>query len=294
MTSLDPAAVAAHAFPERTASWGPDDVILYHLAVGAGAGAAPFDLRYVYERDLVVLPSFGTLFAIAPILELLRDPAVGVPLERLLHGEHRIDVHRPLPVAATITTSVRVEAIEDKDPHAVVALVVESREVADDRPLFTNRYRGFLRGAGGFGGTRRPRDRAAETGGRPESTVRLPTTPSQALLYRLCGDKHPLHVDPAFARAAGFDRPVLHGLCTFGLVCHGVVSSLLDGDATRLRTMSARFAEVVFPGETLELSCRRGTDAIRGVARCAERGTDVLTDLAIDLRMEGQDAERTA
>jgi acyl dehydratase len=234
--------------PERDLAWSAADVLLYHLGVGAGVD----DLRYVYERDLHVLPTFAlvtsTLRETAP--PSLDLPGVDVDLVNALHGRQELIVHRPLPVEGKARATTRIAEIQDKGSAAVIVTELVARD-PDGEPLFTTRTHIFVRGAGGFGGERGASGRVPPPDRAPDAVIETPTDSAQAVLYRLCGDLNPLHVDPEFAVMAGFPGPILHGLCTYGMVCKAVVDSQLDGDVRRVAGFRARFAGVVFPGETL-------------------------------------------
>jgi acyl dehydratase len=250
---IDPAIAIGASLGETTFSWTPSDVLLYHLALGAGADPlSPRELRYATEQDLQVLPTFGV---IAPTLRQTAPPKVSFPgiqidLARVLHGQQEITVHRPLPAEATATARTRIADVFDKGKAAVI--VQESTVLdANEEPLYTTRSTIFARGEGGFGGSRGPSVKIDFPDREPDFVVDTPTLPQQALLYRLCGDRNPLHSDPAFALAAGFPRPILHGLCTYGIVCKAVIDAVLDGDVTRVAGYCVKFAGVVFPGETL-------------------------------------------
>jgi acyl dehydratase len=179
-------------------------------------------------------------------------PGVDVDLSALLHGSQELVVRRPIPVAGEAIARTCVVDVHDKGDAAVI---VQETEVVDldDRPLYTAGSSIFARGEGGFGGRRGPSaaDRPAPPGREPDAVLDTPTLPQQALLYQLCGERNPLHADPARARAAGFPVPILQGACTYGMVCKAVVDALLEADASRVLRYSARFSGVVFPGETL-------------------------------------------
>ncbi|MFJ6660989.1 MaoC/PaaZ C-terminal domain-containing protein [Streptomyces sp. NPDC091377] len=234
--------------------WAHKDVLLYHLGIGAGVPATdPAELRYTLESRLHVLPSFATVAGSgAPgVISGLSLPGVEVELSRVLHGGQRLTLHRPIPVQGTATTTNRLAAVYDKGKAAVLVLRTEAADA--DGPLWTNDAQIFVRGEGGFGGERGPSTRLEPPTGEPERTVERPTREDQALLYRLSGDWNPLHADPDFAKVAGFERPILHGLCTYGITLKAVVDTLLDGDPTRVRSYDTRFAGVVHPGETLRI-----------------------------------------
>jgi acyl dehydratase len=180
-------------------------------------------------------------------------PGIAIDLAKVLHGSQRIDVHRPLPTSGKGRAVGRVKAVYDKGAAAVVVTETVVTDL-DGAPLWTNTSSIFARGEGGFGGDRGPAGPPPPPERAPDAVVVTPTMPQQALLYRLLGDRNPLHSDPAFAAAAGFPRPILHGLCTYGVVCKGLVDTLLGGDVTRVDGYEVRFAGIVFPGETLRTS----------------------------------------
>jgi acyl dehydratase len=259
-------------------------VLLYHL--GIGAGADPVDsreLRYAYEDDLRVLPTFGV---VAPTLRDTEPPKVELPgididLASVLHGSQEITVPGPLPVAGIGVARGRIADLQDKGSAAVI---VQETEVSDEHgtPLWTARSSIFARGEGGFGGPRGSASRIALPSRAADVELLTPTLPQQALWYRLCGDRNPLHADPGFAARAGFDRPILHGLCTWGMVCKAVVDALLDGDVTQVRGYRARFAGIVFPGETLRTQVWRTDEEFVLVTTALDRAdAPVLADAAL-------------
>ncbi|MFD8608310.1 MaoC/PaaZ C-terminal domain-containing protein [Streptomyces sp. NPDC059631] len=287
---LDAARALAAGPRTREISWTDRDVRLYHLALGAGVPATdPRELRYTLETRLHVLPSFATVAGGRPpgVIDALSVPGVDVDLARVLHGGQALTVHRPLPVAGTATATSRITAVHDKGTAAV--LVLRTDAVDADGPLWTEEARIFVRGAGGWGGDRGPSARAGAPVGDPDRTVERPVREDQALLYRLTGDANPLHADPDFARAAGFDRPILHGLCTYGMALKAVVDTLLDGDAARVRSCATRFAGVVHPGETLRIRMWRpgpgpGPGTVRVAVGAVERGdAPVLAEMTVGL-----------
>ncbi|MFE4454317.1 MaoC/PaaZ C-terminal domain-containing protein [Streptomyces sp. NPDC056796] len=257
-------------------TWTTRDVLLYHLSLGAGADAATGpELGLTYERGLTVLPTFAMVAGTGissgthpdPSFEL---PGIEIDLRRILHAGQELRIHRPLPAAGTATLSSHVAEVWDKGKAAVI--VRESTATGpDDEPLWTSRTQIWARGAGGFGGEPGPRPEWNAPGRAPDTVLDTPTSPQQALLYRLNGDLNPLHADPQFAKAAGFDRPVLHGLASYGLVAKALVRGLLDGDASRLTDLSVRFAGVLFPGETVRTSVWREDDRLLLAATCPER-----------------------
>ncbi|WP_286157038.1 MaoC/PaaZ C-terminal domain-containing protein [Streptomyces sp. AA4] len=268
-------------------AWTPSDVLLYHLAVGAGADpVAERELRYTYERDLRVLPTFATVAANLRTFEppALNFPGVDIDLAKVLHGKQEIALHRPIPAEGKAVARTRIADVFDKGKAAVL---VQETEVADESgaPLWTARSSIFARGEGGFGGERGPSDKIEWPDREPDAVLDVPTLPQQALLYRLCGDRNPLHADPAFAKAAGFDRPILHGLCTYGVVAKAVVDAFLDGDPERVSAFGTKFAGVVFPGENLRVRVWRENGRLLVTTTASERGdAPVLADTVLTPR----------
>ncbi|MEU3658760.1 MaoC/PaaZ C-terminal domain-containing protein [Streptomyces sp. NPDC032940] len=284
---IDAARALAAAPRVREITWDHKDVRLYHLGIGAGVPATdPRELRYTLESRLRVLPSFATVAGGGPpgVIRALSTPGVDVDLAQVLHGGQDLRVHRSVPVRGGATATSRVVAVHDKGTAAVLVL---RTEVADaDGPLWTDEAEVFVRGEGGWGGERGPRrlSPTVPSEGAPDVVVERSLREDQALLYRLCGDSNPLHADPGFAARAGFDRPVLHGLCTYGSVLKTVVDTLLDGDVTRVRAYRTRFAGVVYPGETLRVRLwrARGDGVVRVRAGVVERDdAPVLADALV-------------
>ncbi|MDQ1038981.1 acyl dehydratase [Streptomyces sp. V3I8] len=265
-------------------AWGHKDVQLYHLGLGAGVPATdPDELRYTLESRLHVLPSFATVAGAGSpgVIGGLSMPGVDVDLARVLHGGQTVTLHRPIPVTGEAVATARIAAVYDKGKAAVLVL---RTEVADDEgPLWTSDAQIFVRGEGGFGGDRGPSVRAEPPTGAPDRTIERPVREDQALLYRLSGDRNPLHADPGFAKLAGFDRPILHGLCTYGMTLKAVVDTVLGGDVGRVRSYAARFAGVVYPGETLRIRLWREEGRVRVTVGAAGRGdAPVLTDTVVE------------
>ncbi|MFI6640050.1 MaoC/PaaZ C-terminal domain-containing protein [Streptomyces sp. NPDC050504] len=266
-------------------SWGRKDVQLYHLGIGAGVPATdPDELRYTLESRLHVLPSFATVAGGGRgVVGGLSAPGIEVDLTAVLHGGQAIRLHRPIPPEGAAVATSRVAAVYDKGKAAVLVL---RTEVADgEGPLWTADADIFVRGEGGFGGERGPSVRTGRPDGEPDFTVERAVREDQALLYRLSGDWNPLHADPEFAELAGFDRPVLHGLCTYGATLKAVVDTVLGGDVARVTSYATRFAGVVFPGETLRIRMwtgAAGEGRVRVAVEAVERdGAPVLTDTVV-------------
>jgi len=271
--------------PVTEGSWTQDDVILYHLGIGAGMEnpTDPKELEYTYERYLKTLPSFGVIPVFGAIGAMTAVPGIDINFALVLHGEQEIEVHRPIPVAAEIESQGRIAGIYDKGKAALLVTEVETREKGGDK-LFTNRFSIFARGEGGFGGESGPKAGNAAPDRDSDAVSESRTLPQQAVLYRLCGDKNPLHIDPEFAKLGGFDTPILHGLCSFGVVCKAVVDTLLDGDVTKVASYGARFSGVVFPGETILTKMWEEGDKILIAAESKERGTPVIGNCAMALK----------
>ncbi|MCF3945411.1 MaoC/PaaZ C-terminal domain-containing protein [Acidiphilium iwatense] len=230
------------------------DTILYALSVGLGQD--PLDARQLdfvdQHRTLRVLPSMPVVLG-HPGFWLL-DPRTGVDAVRVVHGEQSVEILRPLPVEGEVIGRTRITGLVDKGAGRGALLYSEKQviDAASGDVLALTRSTTFLRGDGGFGGPSGPvRPAHPMPEGAPEFVVDLPTRPEQALLYRLNGDDNPLHADPTFAEQAGFPRPILHGLCTLGVVAHALLRVLGDYDTTAFRSLDLRFSAPVLPGETI-------------------------------------------
>ena len=274
------------ALPTASSQWAEKDVILYHLGLGAGVPATdPGELAYTYENaGLKVLPSFGVQPAFPMLMGIMGVDGLSFNLMSLLHGEQDIQLARPLPAAATSSTSGRVAEIWDKGKGALV-VVEATTEDGKGQTLCVNRFSLFLRGEGGFGGDPGPSAGGEAAPDRaPDHVVESPTLEQQALLFRLSGDINPLHADPAMAKMAGFDRPILHGLCSYGVVCKAAVDAALGGDVTAVGRYQARFAGVVLPGETIVTSLWDEGDRVLISAKTKDRDTPVITNAVLTRR----------
>lgn len=245
--------------PVVTRSWTVDDVLLYALGVGAGIDDPAQELSFTTENslgiELQVLPTFGVLLAHTPL------PDLG-DLDRtaVVHAEQGFTLLAPIPVCGTVTARTRVTGVHDKGSGALVML--ESTATAPTGELLvTCRSSIFVRGAGGFGGDPAPPPDPPPPHRLPDRTVTYTTRPEQALLYRLSGDRNPLHSDPKFAAQAGFERAILHGLCTFGVTGRALLHEIAGSNPTRLCGMSGRFSAIVRPGEALTVEIWRNNDA---------------------------------
>jgi acyl dehydratase len=275
---INPDAVGSTGEPAET-SWTSKDALLY--AVGVGAGQDPLDpaeLPFVTENSMEVtqrvLPTFavvlpdvtaalGTIGSFNPVM--------------LVHGEERVHLHREIPVRGAVTTVAEVTAVWDKGSGAVVEITSRSNLVEDGEPLFEVVMSAFIRGEGGWGGERGPSAVPEIPEDRdPDVTVTWPTRPEQALVYRLSGDRNPLHSDPSFAAMAGFDRPILHGLCTYGFTGRALLRELCDSDPSRFESISGRFSSPVLPGEDLTVQIWRSGDARAAFRTLGGDGRTVL------------------
>jgi len=279
---IDRAKALAHEFPQGEGQYQPDDVILYHLGIGAGVPATDSgELEYTYEKNLKVLPSFPMVVNAGGV-DIFNTPGVEFDPALILHAEQDIEIHRPLPPEAKLTGKGRIADLFDKGN---AALLITENNVRDEtgEPLYTTRTSLFLRGEGDFGGPSGPGAVNAPPAREPDGIVGSPTLPQQALLYRLCGDKSALHCDPEFAAKGGFDRPILHGLCSYGIVCKAVVDRVLGGDVTKVARYQARFSGVAYPGETYVTSYWKQADRILIEAKTKERDAIVISNACIEI-----------
>ncbi len=279
---IDIEAALGSELPSCRFSWDEDRVILYHLGLGAGSPPTdPGELSYTYEGDLSVLPSFGTIAAYSSMGTIASARGVDINWALLLHGEQDLEIRQPIPRSGEVTSQPRIAHIYDKGRAALVVVEVTSTDQKTGEVLFINRSSLFIRGEGGWGGSPGPKASNQSPSREPDHTIRSPTLPQQALLYRLSGDKNPLHADPAFAALGGFDRPILHGLCTYGVVCKAAVDTVLGGDPARARRYRARFAGVVFPGETVTTHMWEEGDKVLLEAVVEDRNAIVLSNAAL-------------
>jgi acyl dehydratase len=238
-------------------SWTSTEALLYALGVGAGQADPLAELALTTEnsQDVTqrVLPTFAVLLAQNAARQGGRrlgdfDPA------RLVHAEQAVTVPRPLPVAGTARVTSTVTGIYDKGSGALVVSEASAHDAETGELIATTRASVFIRGEGGFGGDRGPSASWSRPDRDPDRSLTAPTRRDQALLYRLSGDRNPLHSDPKFAARAGFPAPILHGMCTYGVTCRVLLAGLCDGDTTRFQAMSGRFSAPVFPGDTLTVN----------------------------------------
>lgn len=263
--------------PRRSFSYGAKDAILYALGIGMGEDEAA--LSFVYERELQVVPTAATVLA-GGIMPKLTAPDGAQPstldFPEVVHGAQKVLLHRPLKPDDVLFAETKVLSVLDKGPKGAVMTTETTWSDAEDEAVATLVNTIVARADGGFGGPKDGGEPVAPTPDRaPDCTIELTTRPDQALIYRLNGDRNPLHADPEIAAEAGFPRPILHGLCTFGMTCRAVLQ-VTGYDASRILSHEARFSAPVFPGETLRVDLWIGIHEILFKASIPERGVDVV------------------
>ena len=262
------------------------DSIVY--ALGLGFGSDPLDerqLKFVFEeRDIVAVPTMAAVLG-APGF-WLRDPGTGVDWQQVLHGEQGIVIHKPLSASASLNAQTRVKEIIDKG-EGKGALIYTERHVTEQATgdkLATLTSTTFARGDGGFGGPSFKQPKPYHLPERePDFICDLPTAKQAALIYRLSGDPNPLHADPNVANAAGFEAPILHGLCTLGVAGHAVLKTYCDYDTSKFKSLRLRFSAPVYPGETIRTEMWRDSLHISFRARVLERDTVVLNNGLVEI-----------
>ena len=289
---IDPASALAAPTRTVTTSWNPDDVVRYHLALGAGGCGELADLRYVDEQQVRPLPTFSVVGAGDAATPLVYGDPLGLAPARVLQRSQSLEMHRALPAdAEQYRHAARVESVWDGGTDATVVIRVDTTDDSGS-PLCVNRFSLLVRGGGGFGGDPAPRATASDASEPPFVVIETRTLRQQALLYRACADRHRIHLDPAVAKAAGFERPLLQGLCTWGIACKQLVDHLLDGDSSVIGEFGARFAGPVYPGETLRITAWSVDEGFRFAAEVVERETPALRDGRLVLRQPVPSSER--
>ncbi|MBM4778813.1 MAG: SDR family NAD(P)-dependent oxidoreductase [Archangiaceae bacterium] len=272
------------------------DLALYALGVGAGKNPTdPNDLHVVFERNgdgFYALPTYGVVPALNALFKSMAEgktaPGLNYGLDRVLHGEQYTELVRPLPPSAELVHKGRITDIFDKGKNAIVVMHIDSYDAQSGELLVKNDISILARGTGGWGGDRGPSaDINVPPSRPPDAVVTEKTSESQALLYRLSGDWNPLHVDPEFASMFGFQKPILHGLCTFGFVGRAVVNAFSKGDPRLFKSIKVRFADSVFPGETLKIEMWKEND-LRIIVRATvvEREKVCISNAAVELYAE--------
>ncbi len=273
----------AIAYPEilelknegQTFSWTAKDTILYALGVGLGHDPLNDDERaFVYEKDLKPVPSQAGVVAWGA-----NAGPTGINYLMVVDGERKIVFHKPLPTSGQVVSSSRILGAWDKGAGkgAVVVSETDLKDAATGELMLTITGSTFARGDGGFGGPSegQPEPHPAPTRA-PDQSVDIATRDDQAVIYRLSGDYNPLHIDPAVAKMAGFPKPILHGMCTFGITCRAVLQTYAGFDPSKFKSHQARFSAPVFPGETITIDLWRDGDVISFEARIKERGVTVI------------------
>jgi acyl dehydratase len=247
--ALNPHAVGTESEPVDV-TWDSKDALLYAVAVGAGTDELAFTTENTNGVAQRVLPTFPVVIGWgAGVSSVLRNVGTFNPA-LLVHGTQAVTLHREIPVEGKATLRSKLAAMYDKEKAAVV--VVDTDADSDGEPLYTLRSSIFIRGEGGFGGERGPSGpQNVPPDRQPDHEVTYDTLPAQALLYRLTGDRNPLHSDPSFAALGGFDRPILHGLCTYGFTGRALLHAVCGSDPARFQHVEGRFTSPVFPGESL-------------------------------------------
>ena len=266
--------------PDSEQTYGPRQAILYALSLGLGQDPMNEDeLPFVYEKNLKVLPTFPVVVAGPGFWA--RDLDTGIDWVKVVHGEHNVVLHKPMPASGTMVSKTRVVDVVDKGlgKGALIYSERQMRDKASGELIATIRQTGFARGDGGFGGPQKATPAPHALPDRaPDVTCDLPTRPEMALLYRWNADMNPLHADPAIAKAAGYPRPILHGLATFGVAGHAILKTLCGYDPSRFKSMSGRFSKPVYPGETIRTEMWRDGPAVSFRSRVVERDEIVLNN----------------
>jgi len=283
---LDPEKLLALDIPDIEHTYGPKDCILY--ALGVGLGQNPMDeneLAFVYEKNLRVLPTFPVVQGYSAYS--FRRPELGITWTHVVHGEHAVHVHAPIAAEGTVIGKSRILDVIDKGVGKG-ALIYSERRIVDKASgglLATINQTTFCRADGGFGGDKRDAPAPHPIPDRaPDIVCDLPTRPEMALIYRLSGDVNPLHAEPAFARAGGYPRPILHGLATFGVAGHALLKSVCGYDPARLTAMAGRFSAPMFPGETIRTEIWRDGSVASYRARVVERDVIAINNGRAEVR----------
>jgi acyl dehydratase len=264
---------------EEEQTYTPLDTILYNLGIGLDAAAVDDDalLHYVLEEGLMSFPTMVCVLATTE--DLFHEPRYGINFEQMVHGEEHIEILAPLPASGTVRSLSRIDSVWDRGVEKGAVLKI-SRTLydADGTPLAKGHNILMLRGNGGFGGSSAGMPQSVPIPTRdPDGSANVGIRREQALIYRLSGDRNPLHTVPAVARAAGFPGPIIQGLCSFGTTARALVAEVAGNDAAKLRSFGLRFASPVYPGETLRVEYwRLGGGSVAFQARVAERDVLVL------------------
>jgi len=257
-------------------------IILY--ALGVGAGPEEDDLKFVYENPpgLSVLPSFGVIPPFPALMSMFGVEGLELNPVMILHGEQYLEIHKQPPVIGKLSTVPKVANIYDKVKGALIELECTTTDEAGDL-IYRNVFGIFARGEGGFGGEKGPAAGNEPPEREPDSVVEMKTLPQQALLYALSGDPNPLHRDPNFAKMAGYEKPILHGLCTFGFACRAILKTYCDNDPLRFKSVKVRFSRHVFPGETIVTEMWKEEGKVVFQVKTKERGEVAISNAAAEI-----------
>jgi acyl dehydratase len=278
---LDAQKIQNWKFPEIEHTYTEKDTILYALGVGCAAdpNAEPDDLKYVYEKGLLALPTMAVVLAYPG--NWLESRESTADYSKVLHGEQYLTLHRPIPPSGTVVGTTRVTDLLDKGKDKGAVLYAERRitDKASGALIATMVSAAMLRGDGGFGGKPGPQPAPHKLpDGAPQRHVDIKTAPNSALIYRLSGDRNPLHADPKAAAAGGFKTPILHGLCTYGVAGRAILKACCGNDPSRLKSLQVRFSSPVVPGETIRTELWQDGATVSFRARVLERDVVVLNN----------------
>jgi len=272
---INPEAVGVKGQPSQR-SWTSKDALLYAVGIGAGTDELQYTTENTKDIDQKVFPTFAVIVGGGgiPMREVGSfNPAL------MVHGEQGIELLSEIPAEGEIESVGECTAIYDKGSAAVLEFTSESKNVATGEVLLRTRTSLFCRGEGGWGGDRGPSEKIQFPDRTPDQQVSYTTREDQALTYRLSGDRNPLHSDPSFSAMGGFEKPILHGLCTYGFTGRGLLNALCDGDAGRFKSMNARFSKPVIPGDTLTVSM--WVDGSEALFRTTNQDGDVVIDQGV-------------
>lgn len=272
---INPEAVGAKGAPSKR-SWTSKDALLYAVGIGAGTDELQYTTENTKNIDQKVFPTFAVIVG-----------GGGIPMREvgsfnptlMVHGEQGIELLSEIPAEGEIESVGECTAIYDKGSAAVLEFTSESKNVATGEVLLRTRTSLFCRGEGGWGGDRGPSEKIQFPSRTADQQVSYTTREDQALTYRLSGDRNPLHSDPSFAAIGGFEKPILHGLCTYGFTGRGLLNEICGGDAGRFKSMNARFSKPVFPGDTLTVSI--WVDGSEALFKTTNQKGDVVIDQGV-------------
>ena len=287
---IDPKVALGQIVDPTETTWDKQALILYALGLGVGVGQSQVDqkrvLQYTYEKDLKAMPTYAVCPVYSSLMNIFNIEGMSFNPMMLLHGEQCTEIVKgPLPLEATVITEGKVTGVYDKGKAAIVTMDFISKDKESGDVLIKNTFTAFIRGEGGFGGDAKAPAPGNEAPDRaPDEVIEYGTTTSQALLFRLSGDPNPLHCDPDMAKMAGFDIPILHGLCTYGNVGRGVIEAYADNDPERFKSIRCRFSKPVFPGKTVVVEMWKESDTkIICQAKAKERDVLVMSNGCVEL-----------